>query len=163
MNTSAKAPTRLEGIANRVSRRLAMRVTRRSFIGRLGAGATVALLGAEAANLIASPSSALACSSGCSTGCLELDGWKKNSCPTGSCDSGCWCITVPQSTCSTGLKRWCDCTGGCSHGADCHCNSNGAPTCCNHKFWGGGCGDSDDYIKCRHWNCVASCNPTSVC
>jgi hypothetical protein len=152
--------TNSEALSGAIARRLAMKLSRRSFIGRIGKG-TVALSlgGAGAALILPEAAWAHSCPGGCdcshSVTCGALTG--SNSCPSGTCECGCWTVT-DCGTCSNSpgcLKYWCDCCGGdyCHGGAQCRC-VGGSPSCCIHKTWSGGCGDSSWHIACRKSICA---------
>lgn len=141
--------SRLEGLSENGARRLAMRVSRRSFLGRLGRGMIAASLGAAsgamllADSVIAHPLPG-GCG-GCSVTCNTLTG--NNRCPNGTNPNGCWCITA--SPCAN-YKEWCDCTG------DNYCQGNrrcinGNPSCYNHRFYSN---TGDTHIACRRYRCV---------
>lgn len=120
----------LEQQGQKASMGLASRVSRRSFMGRLGSGLAAASVGASAFELIGAGSAAAATNSAT---CSLIIG--TNSCPSyRGCACGCW---------SAGSFNWCDCCDNgqwCNHpGHSCHQTSQG-PTCCNSKEWTGGCG-----------------------
>lgn len=149
-------PTRIEYLAGGFSRHLAGRISRRSFMGSVGRGAIAATMGTLATPFLIRPALAHtnSCQSFCSASCRALTG--SNSCPSGSCNCGCWCIRVSSSTCSSTYREWCDCCGGCGD-SDRGC-INGTdnlthPTCLLHKEWPEGC--SDTHIKCRFHRCVS--------
>lgn len=174
MSSYREDDTRLAGISETVSRSLAARVSRRSFFGRLGSGAVALSLGSAGATLLSQQDAIAHSTCGCglctaapsndccsgrdSIGCGNLPGWNQNSCPTNSSLCGCWVISVATSTCSSGLREWCDCCGGCGTPTDCHCytadDGQFSPSCCRHKFYTGGTGDSCSHIKCRRNRCV---------
>lgn len=151
--------TRAETLTDVLARGLATKISRRSFFGRLGKGAVVATLGGSGAALLM-PEAAWAhsCPSGCdcseSVTCATLTG--SNSCPSGTCECGCWLVSdCTHCGGSTNCwKWWCDCCGGgyCNGGANCRC-VGGHPSCCNHKTHSGGCGDSSWHIACRKSFC----------
>ncbi len=150
--------TRTEALSDAISRRIAARISRRSFLGRVGKGAIAASLGGAVAESLLNPPTALAVCSGinCSVQCSHLPGWGSNTCPTGTCECGCWCINGPG---CANYKEWCDCCGGdyCNpHG--CRCISSCGttyPSCCLTKDWSPqGCGNSTWHIACRTSKCV---------
>ena len=148
------ASTLLESYGKDVSRKLAFRISRRSFMGRLGKGAVAASLGGAGVALLSqSPALAHSCpcsNCGYSIGCNNLTG--NNQCPLDTCQCGCWCTNVSSGTCITGIREWCDCCGGCSQGCRC---VDGLPTCCYHKEYAGGCGTlNQTHIMCRFHRCV---------
>lgn len=150
--------TRLERMSDTYSRRLAGRVSRRSFFGRLGQGAIAATLGSVGVDLLSRPAQAHSnwCQSNCSIGCAKLTG--TNWCPADTCECGCWCIRVSSSTCTSTYREWCDCCGGCNDSnRGCVGGSDGLthPTCLFHKEYSGGCGTlGSTHIKCRRHQCV---------
>lgn len=151
--------TLLETFSKHSSTYLAGRVSRRSFMGRLGRGAIAATLGGAGATLLLNQRAeahTCPCSNcGNSIGCGTLTG-VQGSCPSDTCQCGCWCINVSSDKCASGIREWCDCCGGCAEGSGgCRC-VNGIPTCCYHKEWPEGCGSADTHIKCRYHKCVSS-------
>jgi hypothetical protein len=179
--------TRLETLfVDRLSRQLASRLSRRSFVSRLGRGLAVTAVsgiglvatakeayaacqyaGTDAGGCVCqvtctNPSGQSCCSpSLVSINCADLPGGS-NACPAGSCKCGCWCIS--DSGCASGLRRWTDCCG-CSPG-DCKCvtGCDGVlhQSCCRTKCYGG-CGTcNSSKIRCRFKSCVsggALCTP----
>jgi hypothetical protein len=119
--------TILEGLASQTARRMAARISRRSFVGRAGLGLVAASMGgAGTALLFPEVAEAHTCPSGCncseSVTCVALTG--VNGCPSGTCECGCWtvsdCTRCPgQPNC---VKSWCDCCGGTyCNPHPCHC------------------------------------------
>lgn len=175
MSLTTQAPkqngTWLENLNESISRSLASRFSRRSFMGRLGKGAVAATLGSAGVALVR-PEAALAascpsgCNCACSVSCEYLPGWGQNSCPTngyGTCACGSWCFSTTQ--CPSGIRRWDDCCGinYCTKnpGTGCYCVSSvNRPSCCNTKTYSGGCGDASSIVACRMNTCVSSCNIT---
>jgi hypothetical protein len=179
----------LESMSNRVSRTLAGRVTRRSFLSRLGRGAIAVSLGSAAgATFLAGvagghtpdppadcgdcgPHALECCTSGRdSISCQELNGHNQNICPGSSESCGSWCITVSTSTCSSGFRKWTDCCGNayCDGGQNCHCENDPGGTsrqsCCRHKFYTGGqMTSSNQHIACRKHACVSSLCDSNAC
>lgn len=184
---SGHEETGLESLViDRLSRRLANRVSRRSFISRLGRGLAVASV--SGLGVLATAKEAYAvcqyagtdagrcvcgtvtcndpqgesCCTRLSINCADLPGGS-NACPSGTCKCGCWCIG--DSGCASGLRMWTDCCG-CSPG-DCHCligcDQLSHPTCCRTKCYGGcgTCGTSK--IKCRVKKCVGMTTCNSNC
>lgn len=144
--------SRIENLSERASRRLAMRISRRSFLGRLGRGVIVAAVGSAAGPFLISESAYAhtnPCSKTCSVSCKVLTG--SNSCPSGTSNCGCWCIT---STACTNYREWCDCCGDnyCSGRRQC---VNGAPSCYNHRAYSA---SGDTHIACRFNRCVTASN-----
>jgi hypothetical protein len=152
--------TLLEHAVNRGSAALAKRVSRRAFVARVGLGSVALTLG-EAGAMLLAPDVALAdACPGCadcsdSVQCSLINGGV-DSCPSGTCECGCWTVTdcnvcPGQPNCT---KSWCDCCGGdfCIPAGGCQC-SHGRPMCCYFKKWPGGCGQSSWHIACRHHRC----------
>jgi hypothetical protein len=163
--------TLLETLSNSFAQGLAMRISRRSTLGRLGRGAIAISLGGAGAALLA-PGEAFASCSCCTTGnnsirCQCLAGGS-NACPSDTCQCGWWCVS--DSTCSSGHKFWTDCCGGCNNGGLCTCitdcvDGTVRPSCCWTKEWGCGCGtvgSQFSHIKCRIHIC-GSCTPGTNC
>jgi hypothetical protein len=168
MRNNGTSTTHLERVSESVTRSLAGRTSRRSFIGRLGKGAVAASLGSAGVALLRAPASAFALPcSGCSIACRYLRDWNQNSCPTNSCMCGSWVIHVLTTTCSSGYRRWTDCcnSGWCgAHGGE-RCDTSeldgsSHPTCHNPKDYpntvNDTCGSSTTKIVCRKHNCVSS-------
>lgn len=148
-----------DSLVETVTRRIARRFTRRSFIGQVGRGSVALTVGGAVAALEAAPALGnhgnAFCEGTTSITCGNLYGI--NNCQAvGGCTCGYWIasggICAPQNT------LWADCCGGCNGGADCRCISSGGvwrPTCCNSKAYSGGCGVSpDSHIRCRVYNCT---------
>jgi hypothetical protein len=136
-----------------LSRSLATRFSRRSFLGNVGRGSLVlAGAGAGSLSLGAGPAQASICGHTSSISCYDLTG--SNSCPGTSCGCGYWRI-CSSDNCQYS-KVWSDCcypNGSCS----CTCNTpTGEPSCCFPKEWAQGCG-GDLYVKCRRWYCSVPC------
>jgi hypothetical protein len=140
---------RVDDYVSQLSKTLARRTPRRSFLGTMGrltvaAGAGGAVGGAGAL-LWAEPASATALVCGGAThsaycGCSS----STTSCPSGSCQCGCWavCTTV----CDPVLTYYCDCCVSPSCSCTCPCG----PRCCFRKEWSGGCGTvGSSKIRCR--------------
>jgi hypothetical protein len=166
----------LAELTESASRSLALRVSRRSFLSRLGRGVAMTAVGVTGTSLAGNVTQAygITCS-GCSIACAYLKGWKKNKCPTGSCNCGSWVVNVATSTCPGGLRRWTDCcnTGWCGNHGGANCDSTGAdgnrhPSCYNGKEWcnchndscgcSNCCGDPSraPRVVCRHHACLTS-------
>lgn len=146
-------PTWLEDLSESALRGFAMRVSRRSFLGRLGRGAIAASLGAAAGSLLLAEDALShapppGCS-GCAVTCAQLTG--QNECPGSTSVCGCWCIS--GAGCAN-YKKWCDCCG------DAYCQGrrqcvNGAPSCYNHRAYSS---TGDTHIACRRWRCTSASN-----
>ena len=148
----------------RLSQTLAARTPRRSFLGKLGtitiAAGVGTVVGGAGAALWAEPSSIQAACHDGQTACASTSAYcgcsntHNASCPSGTCECGCW-LSCPSSTyCGVKTTRFCDCCisngGGCSSSCPC------GPRCCFTKEWSGGCGTSSWIIRCR----VTSCGPS---
>lgn len=126
-------------ITESVTRRVAMRVTRRSLLGRTGAALAVAGAGLA----VEAPPALASCGCGCST----CDGYSTScgggSCPTGTCSCGSWYMC----TCNSRLRRYQDC---CSSSCSCYCGADGRPGChFPHEY--GACAST---IYCRALACT---------
>jgi hypothetical protein len=165
------------------ARALALRVSRRSFLGRLGRLTVVMAAASAGVNILDDRASALQCdqclpggNTGCGSGrtpsngpcsgarsvtCGALTG-TGGRCPDNSFACGSWSCSC--SACASGVKRWTDCcgTGQCSASSSCRCatDSDGytRKTCCVRKFYaggnGGGSGTCNAFIYCRFGKCV---------
>ena len=169
MSTTAQLPkgkpdSFLEELSESISRALAGRVSRRSFLGRVSQGAIVASLGVSGAALIR-PEVASACTHNCSVNCVDLPGHNQNSCPSNqytTCACGAWCFS--DGGCASGVRRWEDCCGinYCAAAGGCQCVAGGYPTCCSTKIYGQGCGTiGSSKVVCRLRYCIDSCTPIS--
>jgi hypothetical protein len=159
--------TGLEKVGGDFSRFFASRVSRRSFLSRVGVGAVALTMGGTAGEALVERAHAHsscncgACSGTCgcnnSVTCANLTG--SNVCPSGSCICGCWWVSY--SGCASGFREWCDCCMGCG---SCSCHS-GAPSCCNHKFYSSRstCSTGCNHIKCRRWRCISSTYTVTRC
>ena len=137
------------------ARWLAERSPRRSFLGKAGRGLVASSVGGTAA-LALFAESAYAGGCGCygseSVTCGCLTG--ANTCPSGTCQCGCW------TTCSafcTGCNNtnWCDCCNQTAHSSYCvsSCGTApGRPSNCFSKEWSGGCSTGHS-IRCRYYYC----------
>jgi hypothetical protein len=158
--------TWVEEVADSISRSLAGRVSRRSFIGRVGLGAVAASLGSVGAAITRSESAwagHASCPSGCSCACSTqcgnvFPGNPGGTCPSPTCKCGTWCFQ--DSVCGSGYRRYDDCCSinWCNANGGCKCVA-GRGSCCNHKAYPEGCGDSASIIVCRTLQCV----PLSSC
>lgn len=175
--------TGLANLSGLVARRLAARVSRRTFMARLGQGMIALSLGSAGAVAFAEgaladpvcacgrctsvPFTGESCCGRNSVTCRTLTG--TNACPSGTCICGCWWVNVSTSSCASGLLEWCDCCGACQSGGACACvtGSDGRryPTCCTHKWWTSKdvCGDCTSHIKCRRQRCISSTYTTPHC
>jgi hypothetical protein len=145
----------IDGLAERLSRALADRYSRRSFLGGVGRTSAVLALGGGAT--LAWPGVANAHNNPCredlSVTCYRLTG--TNDCPSDTCGCGYWEL-CGVSPCSSGqAKRWTDCCAeehyGCENRRGC---VDHAPTCFNHKDYKQGCRNEIGAIRCRMWRCV---------
>lgn len=147
----------LEELSESISRALAARVSRRSFLGRMSTGAVAASIGTTAV-VLTRPPAAAACTHNCSISCVDLTG--SNNCPSNrytTCTCGSWCFS--DSGCASGIRRWEDCCGinYCNVAGGCRCVS-GYPTCCNTKTYSDGCGTvGQSVVVCRLRFCVTNC------
>ena len=175
--------SRLGTASGSAARYIANRMSRRSFLGRLGQGAIVTAMGTSGLTLLAqsafahSPNPCVCgqctgdngnCCSRDSIGCGSLPGWNdSNNCPPGSELCGCWTVTVSSGTCASGIREWCDCCKGCGTPANCQCitGDDGLthPSCCRHKFYTGFQANACDHIRCRRRRCVGSHGGGNLC
>jgi hypothetical protein len=142
----------IDRLISSTSVKAANRLTRRSFIGRLGIGAaalgTGGLVGIPQATAAgASPSFC----AGESVTCNILYG--KNGCAGGLCNDGSWC--VGPGNCDyveCGATRWHDC---CIRSSQCGCHYvSGYPSCCNGCVWGVNCSARTGWVvRCRYHTC----------
>lgn len=146
----------LTTVGESMSRLLASRYSRRSFLGTVGRGTvTLSLLAGSAALLDSSSAEAHSvpcpCPGGCGLSVTCYQYWGDgNTCPPGTCGCGWW--TTCASPCSA-AKVWSDCCSdgtACTGGAQC---INGAPSCWNHKTYSCGCATTSAHIVCRRWYC----------
>lgn len=143
----------IENGAEHISRRLASRFSRRSFLGGIGKG-SVALAAASAGIAIDADVAGAATYCGGNTSsitCATLTG--SNSCPPNTCGCGYWLVCAQQE-CTYG-KIWSDC---CAQ-YTCNCSRpSGFPSCCFTKEWRQGCGTlNQSKVKCRRWYCSSGC------
>lgn len=166
----------LAGSSGRISRMLAGRTSRRSFLARVGQGTVALSVGSAFAPRIIGEAhaegpcncgicpSGASCCSGNSATCLCV--WGENSCPSGSCIGGCWWEPVSTSQCGTGIREWCDCIQGCEQNCRCiSCNGQTQARCCYHKTYSSRsqCGDACNHIRCRRHRCVTGTFPVTSC
>lgn len=142
----------LDNLGDRFSRSLASTFSRRSFLGKLGAGAVGAAGGSMTAGFRAESAHAVDTACGC-TNCgysvqCESYGASGSNCPSGSCKCGYW---LQCAGCNGHYKRFQDCCCGCSAG--CHCR-DGWPSCCYTAPYGScnGC----TRVKCRQIFCTST-------
>jgi hypothetical protein len=137
-------------LGERISRRLASRLTRRSLLGTVGGGG-VAMALASGGSLAVRPGSAEAhtsnpCQHTSSVSCEMLYGW--NNCPGWTCGCGHW-TTCGSSQCT--YKVWQDCCDAQCEDREC---VNGWPKCILHKPYTQGCGtQGSTHVRCRRWYC----------
>lgn len=137
-----------------LTRWLAERTPRRSFFGKTGRSLVAASVGGTLA-LAVYPESADAANCGCccdvsvSCGCLTGN----NSCPSGTCECGCWSTCGPQ--CGHNTMYWCDCCNLNSDHYACISYCSNHPSNCFYKEWSGGC-YTGHAIHCRHYTCSSS-------
>jgi hypothetical protein len=141
----------IDSLGEQVTRRVANRISRRSLMGRLGAG--VVALGAGQVGLVAAQSSrayadsTIPDSCPCSTCGESTTCSGSGSCPSGTCNAGSWYV------CSCGgpaLKQYTDCAASCSGGH--YCGSDGRPGCYYSTEYGTCGGHSLTY--CRAISCT---------
>jgi hypothetical protein len=163
--TTEGTGTWLEGVADAIARSLAGRVSRRSFVGRVGLGAVAASLGGVGVSLTRAQTAwaSYPCPSGCnclcSTQCGNVfPGNPGGTCPSPTCKCGTWCFQ--DSVCGSGYRRYDDCCSinWCNANGGCKCVA-GRASCCNGKTYPEGCGDANSIIVCRTLQCV----PVSNC
>jgi hypothetical protein len=153
-NQELAAGTVLDQHLGEVSRRLASRTPRRSFIGRVGRLAVAAGAGGVGALLWADPALAVTCHDG-RTSCNNLTysawcGCNNSTCPSGSCECGCWYVC--DGACSPRLTKYCDC---CQSGTSTCACSPARPKYCFPKQYAGGCGTVRvSVIRCRYRRCT---------
>jgi hypothetical protein len=159
--------THLERAAGGATRALSRRLSRRTFVGRVGRYAIATSLGAGGLALVdpaaahntgtcgaCNPGAPTCCTNGTdSVLCSNLPGWNQNSCPPGTAGCGSW----TAGTCGpggTGTLRFADCCLQCGNGDLCTC-IGGAPSCCRHQRWRNGAIDdcAINHIKCRRSFC----------
>jgi hypothetical protein len=113
----------LDAVVEAGTRRVANRVSRRAFLGRLG-GALVAVGTGGSVFWSASPAQADSCGcthSGHSTSCVI------NGCPSGSWNCGAWYVCTSNCVGGERMKKYLDCCKtSCTQG----CGSDGYPRCC---------------------------------
>jgi len=173
----------LDRLTHAMSRRLATRYPRRSFLGRVGRYATAAAVGGTAsamlwqdsaiAKLAAAPrtctsrtcngtnhtspcchDSKAACSSESVT-CSCLTG--SNLCPSGTCQCGCWTVCDNSRCTFPNSSMFCDCCEtGSPPASSCHSGCSCTVSSCFTKEWSNppGCGTvGTTVIRCRELFC----------
>src|SRR6266702_6180836 len=144
--------------AREMSRGMANRYPRRSFLGKVGRYAAAAVAGGSASVLLLQePALAVGCGCGAthSVSCLCLTG--SNTCPSGTCQCGCWSACDTSRCPSPHSIQWCDCCNKSSHGSACVASCSNLPKNCFSKEWSGGCSTGHS-IRCRKFSCLN--NPT---
>lgn len=152
---------RFERVGERLSRGLAGRHSRRSFLGGVGRGSLVLAAGGSALALRPAGASAhnSPCREGYATTCHQLTG--TNACPSNTCGCGFWQSCGHPECPPHYMMRWRDCCvrppSWCEGRRRC---VSDAPTCYNHKHYPHGCSENVGAIRCRAWECVynQSCN-----
>jgi len=150
----------LDHLAGGFSRAMATRFTRRSFFGKVGLYATAAVVGGTASTLLwQEPALAATCTDGSascngattSVTCQCLTGL--NTCPSGTCECGCWTVCNPSICAFPNAVAWCDCCNTSRHSAGCAC---GKPKNCFPKeHFCSTCGCNPGFsIRCRKHECV---------
>lgn len=154
--------SRLDIAGERMSRQLATRFGRRSFLGYLGRGTVgLALVGFGTRAAVAPPEAAAHGRCGrLSVTCARLTG--NNTCPPGTCYCGYWFQC--HRPCGRGnVARMMDC---CSMGDTCEGRSrcDDVVTCWHHKVYSQGCGSLNPpysrrkSIRCRVIECTSASN-----
>jgi hypothetical protein len=140
--------------AREMSEGMATRFPRRSFLGKVGRYATAAVAGGTASVLLLQePALAIGCGCGAthSVSCHCLTG--SNTCPSNTCECGCW-IACDTSRCpSPHSIQWCDCCNQRSPTSRCVARCSGLPANCFPKEWSGGCNPGHP-IRCRKFSCL---------
>lgn len=137
-----------------LTRHIAAKSPRRSFLGKLGRLSLAAVAGSAAAVRLLEETAyghSSCCGASHSVSCSCLTG--VNGCPSGTCECGCW--SACDAKCGDRVTRWCDCcdTSGCTK--DCVAGCNNEPKCCFHKPYSGGCGTiGETHVRCRKWSCT---------
>lgn len=152
-------------VAERLTRRLASRTSRRSLLGQVGRGGLLLSMGAAGVATLENADVALAHGQSCPCGgglndCVNVAScnnyWGNNFCPAGTCECGWW--TTCASPCI--IKFWTDCcsTGSaCDQGPRCHGSGDTkGPSCYFHKQYACGCASSAAHIVCRYWKCAGT-------
>jgi hypothetical protein len=152
-DTQSGSASAVNSGGERLSRFLARRFSRRSFLGVVG-GSGLAMVGAGTIGVSTAEANACGCS-GLSVTCYDYAG--TSTCPSWTCECGFWDMcpggTADDSPCPADhpVKRWHDCCDGQCNDFRCY---GGAPSCCNPKAYGGGCGTVGSTLtRCRYWSC----------
>jgi len=161
-----------------LSTKVASRVSRRSFLGRVGRLTMVMAAAGTIVGITAEEAFALQCDcdgrrcdagctgsrtapSGCRTGghsvtCNGLTG-TGGQCPSNSVRCGSWSCSCSTSVCASGTRIWTDCCASCSSASSCRCvrDTDGVlrRTCCNKKCYVGG-SNCSHFIRCRYAQCA---------
>lgn len=134
----------VDELTERLSRRVANGITRKSFLGRMGAGLVAVGGGALAVEVPQALADSCGCAnSGHSTNCSPL-----SSCPAGTCTCGAWSMCEPA--CAPFLRSYQDCCGSCGQIS---CGSDGYPSCCYTHPYGSNC-NGFSKVQCRAIYCV---------
>ncbi len=151
----------LDRITDRMSRALAARVPRRTFLGKVGRYTAAAAVGGTASTLLWQDSALAACGTppcgySSSVSCQCLFGSPSGACPSNTCECGCWVECNHTRCASPHWTQWCDC---CWTSTPNRCDCIGSCSCrpnnCFTKEWGGGCGTINvTVIRCRTFSCV---------
>lgn len=173
--------SQLQSVTANLSKNVASRVSRRSFLGRVGRLTMVMAAAGTVVGITADEASALQCDcagrvgdanctgnrtapSGCrdtghSVTCLGLTG-TGGQCPPNTVACGSWPCNCPTSVCASGTRIWTDCcaSGQCSGASSCRCvrDTDGVlrRTCCNKKFYANGGSNCSHFIRCRYARCA---------
>ena len=152
--------TRAESATEGVTRWIAGRSPRRSFLGTIGRVMLVSATGAAGSTALWEESAQavpLCGINGHSVRCYCLTG--SNSCPSGTCECGYWGACPGQGDitfCSPKITYWHDCCDldGCSSACVDDCGRGTMHSCYYHKEYSGGCGTINvSVIRCRYWSC----------
>jgi hypothetical protein len=171
------ASSQLENATAVMSKGLAARISRRSFVAWTGRFAMVMATAGTLVGISAHDAFALVCSCagrGCNAGCSGSRPppsrcrsghsvtcaalGSRTRCPTNTVACGSWVCSC--SSCASGRKRWTDCcaTGQCAATSSCHCvtDTDGVlrPTCCYKKCYAGGGSNCSHFIRCRFGACT---------
>lgn len=145
----------VDRLAASMSRTMAMKFARRSFLGRVGVYATAAVGGAASTLLLQEPALALApancgCNGDTSVTCVCLTG--TNACPSGTCECGCWTACNTDFCALPNSVSFCDCCNTSSHSSTCVQDCSSKPSNCFGQEWTGTCSPGFT-IRCRQYSC----------